>query len=405
MRGALDHISEPLHILALLWFVVCIAIVAMTMRKLCGQQAQHVQLADRFLWVFCCCWIFADVLSAGAVVLGGSNYLTVLKSYVLTTHYLQVIYFVPLFGLPAIAVWLIPQNISATIKRGAVWCGSLLVIAVPAVHLGASPVPKSGITSYRPPLVEFLDSMASKRGLKYGIGGYWQSRISTLLSTTGLRVYAVDSSLQPFQWVNNIDWYTASLDDRRQQPPFRFVVLDDPLFHISRASAVGMFGQPSEDVSFHDTEILIYPRPIAWDPIVAGVDAPLADIREQINSPIANLQSNPGETVMLPVRIKNPTGEQWNSAGKYPVNLSYKWFDSGRMLGIEGRRTPLRGNVKPGEEVSVTAQVEVPKEGSDLTLKLSLVQEGVAWFFTRGAATLDIPVKLNGNSNESPTRR
>jgi hypothetical protein len=404
MRGAVEHLFDPLHILALLWFAVCIAIVAMTLRKLARQQAQQVQLPDRLLWVFCSCWIFADLLSAGAVIFGGSNYLTLLKSYTWTTHYLQAIFFIPLFGLPLIAVWLIPQRIAATITRGAVWSWSLLVIAVPAVRLGASPVPKSGITSYRPALVEFLDNMASKRGLKYGFGGYWQSRITTLLSKVGLRVYAVEPSLQPFLWVTNINWYTASLDDRHQQPPFRFVVLDDPAFTISRESAVEMFGQPSEEVRFHNTRVLIYSSQMAWDPILAGVDAPLAEFSEQITSPIANLRANPGETIMVPVRIRNPTGEQWTSAGKYPINLSYKWFVSGRMLSIEGRRTPLRGKVKPGGEVSLTAQVEVPKEGTNLILKLSLVQEGVAWFFIRGATALDIPVKLKGNAKESQTR-
>jgi hypothetical protein len=90
----------------------------------------------------------------------------------------------------------------------------------------------------------------------------------------------------------------------------------------------------------------------------------------------------------------NPTNEQWVSAGKYPVNLSYKWFESGHMIDVEGARTLLRHPVKPGGEIFLDARVEVPTKGTNLTLRVSLVQEGVAWFFIRGATTLDIPVKL-----------
>jgi hypothetical protein len=110
---------------------------------------------------------------------------------------------------------------------------------------------------------------------------------------------------------------------------------------------------------------------------------------------VAKLQARPGEAITLPVRIMNPTDKPWASSGKYPVTLSYKWFDSGRMLDIEGERTGLRHGVRPGEEISLGAEIRVPKEGRNLTLKLSMVQEGVAWFLSRGASTLDIPVKLN----------
>lgn len=392
MRGAVAHLLEPMHILALAWFAACIAIVMVILRKLTGQQA--VSTPHRFLWVFCCCWVFSDLFSAGAMIFGGSASLTVLKDYIYTTHYLQAIFFIPLFGLPLIAVWLITQKIPPPITRAIVWSGSLVVIAVPAVRLGGSQVPKSKISNYRPPLVQFLDDMALKRGLRYGVGGYWQSRISTLLSNTGLRVYAVEPSLRPFLWVSNVNWYTESIHDHRKQPPIRFVLLDDPAFKISRELVIQMFGPPAEEVSFQNTRVMIYSSQIALDSILTGVDAPLANFSERITSPVQNLRAQRGETIMLPVRIMNPTNEQWISWGRYPVNLSYKWFESGRMLNVEGERTLLPRHVKPGEEVSMDAKVEVPKEGTNLTLKISLVQEGVAWFFIRGAMTLDIPVKL-----------
>jgi hypothetical protein len=126
--------------------------------------------------------------------------------------------------------------------------------------------PVGGISSYRPQLVRFLDDVASANGVKYGLAPYWEARISTLLSKTGLRVYAVDGSLQPFLWVNNIKWYTESVDDRHERPPFRFVVLDDPnpAFIISRETVVQMFGQLSKELRFQNTRVLVYPGDIAW---------------------------------------------------------------------------------------------------------------------------------------------
>ena len=265
VRGALEHLLEPLHILAVLWFVMCLAIAAVTLRKLAHQQEQ-APLPQRLLWVFCCCWVFSDLFSAGAMILGGSDTLTRFKDYIWTTHYLQSIFFIPLFGIPLTTVWLLPQRTPSIITRGIVWCGSLLLIAVPAIRLATSPVPKSGISSYRPQLVQFLDDLASKEGVRYGLAPYWEARITTLLSKTGLRVYAVDGSLQPFLWVNNIKWYTEAVDDRHERPPFRFVVLDDPnpAFIISRETVVQMFGQPSKELRFQNTRVLVYPGNVAW---------------------------------------------------------------------------------------------------------------------------------------------
>lgn len=392
MRGAVGHLFEPLHVLAVLWLAVCISVIAVILRKLTGQQAQVVSTQYRFIWVFCCCWVCSALFSTGALIIGGSNGLTTFKDYIWTTHYLQSIFFIPLFGLPLIAVWLISQRLSPSVNRAIVWSGSLIVFVIPAVRLGTSPSPKSQVTNYRPPLVQFLDDLALKRGIKYGVGGYWQSRPSTLLSQTGLRVYAVDGSMKPLLWVSNNNWYTESLNDRGEKPPFRFVILDDPAFKLSREIAVQMFGLPSEEVRFQNTRVLVYSRRLAINQTLA-VNEPLADYRGRITSPLSSLQAKRGETIKLPVRIMNQTNEHWASIGKHPVTLSYRWYEAGRMLGIEGLRT-LVPTVKPGEEVSLDAQIEIPKEGTDLTLKLSLVQEGVAWFFTRGAATLDIPVKL-----------
>ncbi len=77
-----------------------------------------------------------------------------------------------------------------------------------------------------------------------------------------------------------------------------------------------------------------------------------------------------------------------------PVEVSYKWFDHGVMLPIEGDRAPLPAKVAPGASVNLTVKGTAPQTGQQLVLKITLVQEAVARFMSKGAPTLDIPVAL-----------
>jgi len=120
----------------------------------------------------------------------------------------------------------------------------------------------------------------------------------------------------------------------------------------------------------------------------------LTNFSQQITSSVHGLAVSPGETLSIPVTVKNTGNHGLSSAGSFPVAFSYKWFDGGKMLGIEGERTLLPRPLNPGDEVSFAAKVVAPSGGQDLTLKLTLVQEGVAWFMTAGGKPLEIRVKM-----------
>src|ERR1035438_530780 len=403
-RGAADHLfaRETLHVIALAWILVCLAIVAATLRALTGQRPERVDLPQRILCLFCVWSLLSALGSTVAIIAGGSNGLTVFKDYNWTTHYLQSVFFIPLFGLPMLLSWLIHRISSPAVSESLAFSMGFVVLIVPCVSLASTPRPRTEIVNYRPPLVRFLDEQASQSGLKYGLGGYWQSRITTLLSSKGLRVYAVDGAVNPFLWVSNVEWYTQEPDNRSKKPPVDFVILDDPAFKISRESAVRVLGEPARELRFQDTRILVYngsARNAAPSPVDSGVrdDQAFSAFSERITSSIRILSVHPGDTTSVPLTITNTSGNRWVSAGKYPVTLSYKWFDSGKMLAVEGVRTLLPQAVDPGQTVSLDARIVVPQEGKNLELRLSLVQEGVAWFFTRGAAPLVIPVKLSRN--------
>lgn len=92
--------------------------------------------------------------------------------------------------------------------------------------------------------------------------------------------------------------------------------------------------------------------------------------------------------------IKNSGQEKLVSAGRFPITISYKWYEAGKMLPIEGERTLLPQPLKPGETVDVKVLVVAPAAGKTLTLRISLVQEGVDWFMSNGATPLELPVTL-----------
>ena len=126
----------------------------------------------------------------------------------------------------------------------------------------------------------------------------------------------------------------------------------------------------------------------------APIDAPLASFSHDITSSFARLIVSPQECIYLPVTIRNPGGQRWSSAGRFPVTVAYKWFEGDTILPLEGERTTLPGIVQPGETVLVRLKVVVPPSGHNLTLKVTMVQEGIAWFMSKGARTLDIPAHL-----------
>lgn len=103
---------------------------------------------------------------------------------------------------------------------------------------------------------------------------------------------------------------------------------------------------------------------------------------------------SPGGAFQIPVTIVNPTKETWPHGGKYPVVVSYKWFDNGAMLPIEGDRTVLPSNVPPEAAVTMTLKGTAPPSGQNLLIKITLVQEGVAWFMIKGAPALELPARM-----------
>ena len=106
----------------------------------------------------------------------------------------------------------------------------------------------------------------------------------------------------------------------------------------------------------------------------------------------------PGGVLGLLVNVRNTGAEEWPSPRRsvHPVNLSYRWFDaaSGAAVVVDGKRAELGDPLGAGQASDLQILVEAPDTAGRYLLRLSMVQEDVAWFMDRGApgweAALDV---------------
>jgi hypothetical protein len=126
--------------------------------------------------------------------------------------------------------------------------------------------------------------------------------------------------------------------------------------------------------------------------------APLREFLQAISvSPPVPKAMIAGETVTVPVTVKNIGKETWpagqNGEGSLHVTLGSRWLDkSGQILSVGSFMLP--SDVEPGKSLSLDASITVPRQAGHLTLRLTMIQQGVAWFEERGAKPLDTPVTV-----------
>jgi hypothetical protein len=128
-----------------------------------------------------------------------------------------------------------------------------------------------------------------------------------------------------------------------------------------------------------------------------GLDGgPLKEFSQQISSPAPPKTLRANEIVRIAVSVKNTGKEPWPVFGFKdisPVHFAYHWLDeTGKIYQRDGERTGLPHVVAPAQEVSLRAIVKAPAQPGRFILRLTMVQEDVAWFDARGGQPLDISV-------------
>ena len=104
-----------------------------------------------------------------------------------------------------------------------------------------------------------------------------------------------------------------------------------------------------------------------------------------------------GQTAIVPITITNTGQGVFPTTSGQPVTLSYHWADAaGKSIVWDGVRTTLPADLAPGASVQLQASVTAPPTGGAFTLRFDLVQEGVAWFSTKGNPTGNLSVNVSG---------
>jgi abequosyltransferase len=85
-------------------------------------------------------------------------------------------------------------------------------------------------------------------------------------------------------------------------------------------------------------------------------------------------------TIQLPVSVRNAGRVPLASSRPNPVHVSYVWSAAGHEPDLHGLRGELPGVLEPGASADLTLRVLTPWEPGDYTLRLTAVQEWVAWF-------------------------
>lgn len=140
------------------------------------------------------------------------------------------------------------------------------------------------------------------------------------------------------------------------------------------------------------TQIWSNPRRAAstGNPILSSFD-------QAIKSGVDRLQLKPGEERNIPIVVINTGSQSWFTQGSgMVVVVGYRWLDAERqLLPMEGSRgIPAEAIISPGQSAAVNLAIRAPDAPGRYFLSISMVQEGVAWFWQKGGEPLLLEVNV-----------
>ncbi len=114
------------------------------------------------------------------------------------------------------------------------------------------------------------------------------------------------------------------------------------------------------------------------------------------------------ESKTVAVTVTNTGNQTWTASGPNVVNLSYHILDaSGRAVVWDGTRTPLGGDVPPGQAKTLQLGFIAPSASATYTLVIDLVREGIGWFADGGSPpariTFSVTSGLSGGYGATTT--
>lgn len=106
-----------------------------------------------------------------------------------------------------------------------------------------------------------------------------------------------------------------------------------------------------------------------------------------------------GERMKLDVLVRNVGGAEWPAVGdpegRNAVRLRDRWLKAdGSVLTDEDASARIPFDMEPGDTAGLSPDVTAPNEPGEYVLELDVVQEGVAWFGSRGSQTFRAKVSV-----------
>jgi hypothetical protein len=115
-----------------------------------------------------------------------------------------------------------------------------------------------------------------------------------------------------------------------------------------------------------------------------------------VRSTVPTLSIAAGDIFALEVEIGNEGDVPWQEKGRRCTKLCYRWLrENAEPLVLEGERSNIGGDLMPGEKRRVWMTVHAPQKYTGTAiLRLTVVQEHVAWFDHGASVYADIRVQL-----------
>ncbi|AOY80290.1 condensation domain-containing protein [Moorena producens JHB] len=109
-----------------------------------------------------------------------------------------------------------------------------------------------------------------------------------------------------------------------------------------------------------------------------------------------SLVASAGETISIPITVKNISPVTWLSTHKSAIRLGNHWLDqTTEVIQWSDGRVDLPSDLPPGEEIELSLQVTTPVKSGHYWLELDLVEEGITWFKDFGSQTTTVEVSVN----------
>jgi len=240
-----------------------------------------------------------------------------------------------------------------------------------------------------------LAQALQREGLNWGYASWWNAGVTTVMADGAVRVSPVtltSNGVSPAAAMVSHDWYQVE-----RWPGETFLVLTSDEASAGRMDVLnGKLGPPSRQFDVAGYDVLVYDHNISMEfecPISARVDQPIAAGEPTLRLVSARLATADARIAPLAiVHLRNEGAFAVGGTGQYPISLGIQLLDVfGTVVKRDWLHVPLPCTLQPGEENDfkvVLARVPVGRWQA----RFDIVQEGVAWFQTRGMKPIDVPL-------------